>query len=131
MVVLYYRQYRRRGACTIYNKSYQPHKENQMSNTKVQHNEVEVSSFKSMLYVEVKGKRIEIKEIDNPEDYGTDVRMYTKIAAKGATKGAKLYSVAIADYQPKRKKSQKDTILSLRAQGLTDSEIIAKLSGTA
>lgn len=102
-----------------------------MSKNQIQHNEVEVSSFKSMLYVEHDGKKIEIKEIDNPEDYGTDVRMYTKIAAKGATKGSKLYSVAIEDYQPKRKKSQKDTILSLRAQGLTDSEIIAKLAGTA
>ena len=89
---------------------------------------VTVSSIQRKLFVEHKGQLVEVKQIDNPEDYAKGVTVYSKEAAKGASKGTTLYAVAVEDFIPKKRKSSKESIQSMLASGMTAEEIIAKLA---
>lgn len=89
---------------------------------------VSVTSIQRKLYVEHKGQLVEVKQIDNPEDYAKGVTVYSKEAAKGASKGATLYAVSVEDFIPKKRKSSKESIQSMLASGMTAEEIVAKLA---
>lgn len=91
--------------------------------------QVKVNSFQHFLYVEVDGKQIQIKEVDSIEEYGKDVVVYSKEAAKGVKKGSTLYAVALADYIPKKRVSTKESVKSMLASGLTPEQIVAQLAG--
>lgn len=90
---------------------------------------VKVTSIIRKLYVEDNGKLVEVKQIDNAADYGKAVTVYTKEAAKGATKGTTLYAVGVADFVPKKRASTKESVQSMLASGLTAEQIVAKLAG--
>lgn len=91
--------------------------------------QAKVDSFQHQLYVEHNGKRVDIKEIDDATIYPKGVTIYTKEAAKGKNKGSTLYAVAVEDFIPKKRKSSKESIQSMLANGMTAEEIVAKLAG--
>lgn len=91
--------------------------------------EIKVSSIVRKLYVEHNGTLIEVKQIDNIEDYPKTIKIYTKEAAKGAKKGTKLYCVEVADFIPKKRVATQDKIEAMLASGLTAEQIVAKLRG--
>lgn len=78
--------------------------------------EVPVSSIIRKLFVKVDGNTIEVKQIDNPTDYGVDVILYTKEAVKGKTAGTKLFCVDVKDYVKKTRES----VASIKAAMLAD-----------
>ncbi len=88
---------------------------------------IEVKSFQNMLFVEVKGEVVEVHEIDNPEDYDKATTLYNKVAAKGKNKGKMLYAVGLPHYIPKKKASNSQNIKAMKAQGLTNAQIVARL----
>ena len=88
-----------------------------------------VTSIIRKLYVSVDDTLVEVKQIDNPEDYGKDVTVFTKEAVKGASKGTKLYCVAVADFVPKKRVSTKESVQSMLASGMTAEQVVAKLAG--
>lgn len=91
--------------------------------------EVKVTSIIRKLYVEDKGQLVEVKQIDNAEEYGKNVTVYTKEAAKGAKAGTTLYAVAVADFVPKKRVSTKQSVEAMLAGGMSAEEIVAKLAG--
>lgn len=90
--------------------------------------QVKVTSIIRKLYVEDNDKLVEVKQIDNAQDYGKDVTVYTKEAAKGANKGKAIYAVGVADFVPKKRASTKQSVQNMLAEGLTAEEIVARLS---
>ena len=90
---------------------------------------VKVNSIQRKLYVQHNDKLVEVKQIDNVEDYAKSVTIYTKEAVKGATKGTTLYAVAVEDFIPKKRKSSKESIQSMLASGMTAEQIVTKLAG--
>ena len=90
---------------------------------------VKVTSIQRKLFVEHNGKLVEVKQIEDATDYPKGVTVYTKEAVKGATKGQALYAVAVEDFIPKKRKSSKESIQSMLANGMTAEEIVAKLAG--
>jgi len=90
---------------------------------------VEVDSIIRELYVIDDGVKVEIKEIDNPQEYPTDTKIYSKQLVKGKKKGQYTYAVSVADFIPNKRVSTNDKIEMLKSQGLTAEEIIAKLQG--
>lgn len=91
--------------------------------------EVKVTSIIRKLYVEANGQTVEVKQIDNPEDYGKDVTLYTKEAVKGKTAGTKLYAVSVKDFVPKKRESAaavKSAMLADFMSGMTPEQIKAK-----
>lgn len=88
---------------------------------------IEVASIIRKLYIEADNKLIEVKQIDNPQDYASTTTLYTKQASKGATKGTTLYCVAVADYQA-RERASVDSITSLLANGMSAEQAVAKLT---
>ena len=89
--------------------------------------QVKVSSIMRKLFVQHNDKLVEVEQIDNTEDYDKSVTIYTKDAVKGANKGTALHAVAVADFIPKKRKSNKESIKSLLASGMTAEEIVASL----
>ena len=89
--------------------------------------QVKVDSIIRKLYVQHNDKLVEVKQIDNAEDYAKSVTIYTKDAVKGASKGTALYAVAVQDFIPKKRKSNKESIQSLLASGMSAEEIVASL----
>lgn len=90
---------------------------------------VNVTSIIRKLYVEHNGELIEVKQIDNPEDYGKGVNIYTKEAVKGVSKGASIYAVSVEDYTPKKRASVaniKDNMIADMLAGMTPEQIQAK-----
>lgn len=77
--------------------------------------QVKVSSIIRKLFVEADGQLVEVKQIDNAEDYGKDVVLYTKEAAKGDNKGKTLYAVAVQDFVKKTRTSKASAVKSLQA----------------
>ena len=90
---------------------------------------VKVTSIIRKLYVEYNGDLVEIKDHIDPSDYPKGVTIYTKEAAKGKDKGTPLYAVAVEDFIPKKRKSSKESIQSMLANGMSAEEIVAKLAG--
>ena len=90
---------------------------------------VKVNNIIRKLFVEHEGKLVEVKDNIDPSDYPKGVTIYTKEAAKGKDKGAPLYAVAVEDFIPKKRKSSKESIQSMLANGMTAEEIVAKLAG--
>ena len=90
---------------------------------------VKVNSIIRKLYVEHNGKLVEVKDHIDPSDYPKGVTVYTKEAAKGKEAGKALYAVAVEDFIPKKRKSSKESIQSMLANGMTAEEIVAKLAG--
>lgn len=92
--------------------------------------QVKVTSIIRKLYVEANGQLVEVKQVDNVDEYGKDVTIYTKEAAKGANKGATLYAVAVADFMPKKRvaKTSKASIQSMLDSGMTAEQVVALLT---
>ena len=90
---------------------------------------VKVNSIQRKLFVEHKGQLVEVKQVDNVEEYPKGVTIYTKEAVKGAAKGTTLYAVAVEDFIPKKRKSSKESIQSMLASGMTAEQIVTKLAG--
>lgn len=88
--------------------------------------EVKVTSIIRKLYVETNGKEVEVKQIDNPEDYGKDVTIYTKEAVKGKTAGTTLYAVSVKDFVPKKRVAKADAILADALAGMSAKELASK-----
>ena len=89
---------------------------------------VKVNSIIRKLYVEHNGKLVEVKDHIDPSDYPKGTTIYTKEAAKGKEAGKALYAVAVEDFIPKKRKSSKESIRSMLANGMTAEEIVAKLA---
>ena len=90
---------------------------------------VKVNNIIRKLFIENDGKLVEVKDSIDPSDYPKGVTIYTKDAAKGKDKGTPLYAVAVEDFIPKKRKSSKESIQSMLANGMTAEEIVAKLAG--
>ena len=90
---------------------------------------VKVNSIQRKLFVEHAGKLVEVKQIEDATEYPKGVTVYTKEAAKGKEAGKALYAVAVDDFIPKKRKSSKESIQSMLANGMTADEIVAKLAG--
>ena len=91
--------------------------------------QVKVNSIIRKLFVEHNSKLVEVKQIEDATEYPKSVTIYTKEAVKGATKGTTLYAVAVEDFIPKKRKSSKESIQSMLANGMSAEEIVAKLAG--
>lgn len=89
---------------------------------------VQVTSIIRKLYVEDNGKEVQVKQIDNPEDYGKGVKIYTKEAAKGVSKGKAIFAVSVEDFIPKKRTSQRESVEAMLASGLSADEIVARLT---
>lgn len=90
---------------------------------------IKVSSIIRKLYVEHNNDLIEVKQIENPDDYAKSVTVYTKELVKGAKAGTSTYAVAVSDFIPKKRVSAKESITSMLASGMTAEEIVQKLAG--
>lgn len=91
---------------------------------------VTVTSIERKLYVNHDGQEVEVKQIDNPEDYPKTVLIFSKELVKGAKKGQVTYCVPVADYVPKKRVSVKESVASMLAQGMSHADIVAKLTGS-
>lgn len=91
---------------------------------------VKVESIIRKLYVEANGQLVEVKQIDNIDDYPKSVTVYSKELVKGAKAGTTTYAVAVEDFIPKKRVSTKESVSNMLASGMTAEEIVAKLAGT-
>lgn len=91
---------------------------------------ITVQSIIRKLYVEANGQLVEVKQIDNVDDYPKTVTVYTKELVKGAKAGQSIYCVAVADFIPKKRVSTKESVANMLASGMTAEQIVAKLAGT-
>lgn len=81
-------------------------------------------------YTNINGKDVEVRVITNPDSYSKDVIVYDKPLAKGDKKGVIEYWIGANDYISNRgqgRKSVSDKIASLKSEGLTAEQILAKL----
>ena len=90
--------------------------------------EVKVQNIIRKLYVEANGNLVEVKQIDNPEDYAKSVTVYSKEAVKGKAAGTKLFAVSVEDFVPKKRASTKESVQSMLASGMSAEAIVAKLA---
>ena len=90
---------------------------------------VSITSIQRKLFVEHNSKLVEVKQIEDATEYPKGTTVYTKEAAKGAKAGSTLYAVAVEDFIPKKRKSSKESIQSMLANGMSAEEIVAKLAG--
>lgn len=91
---------------------------------------ITVQSIIRKLYVEANGNLVEVKQIDNVDDYPKTVTVYTKQLVKGSKAGQSTYCVAVEDFIPKKRVSTKESVANILASGLSAEEIVAKLRGT-
>lgn len=91
--------------------------------------QVKVSSIIRKLFVEQDGQLVEVKQVDNVDNYGKDVTVYTKELAKGTNKGKTTYCVAVADFKPAERKTKASAVKSLQANidNMTAEELKAAL----
>lgn len=91
--------------------------------------QVKVQSIIRKLYVEHDGQLIEVKQIDNVDDYDKSVTVYTKDLVKGTKAGQATYAVAVADFKPKKRVSAKESIEAMLAKGMSAEEVLKALQG--
>jgi Tol biopolymer transport system component len=90
----------------------------------------EVARIERKLYVTVDNKLVEVKQLTSLAGYSDKVVIYHKLAVKGKTQGKNIYAVGIEDYVPQPKTTITDKIATLKAQGLSDTQVLAMLAGT-
>lgn len=89
---------------------------------------IKVSNIIRKLYVETDKGLIEVKQIDNPEDYPKETTIYSKELVKGKSAGTTTYAVSVSDFVPKKRASTKESVANMLASGMTAEEIVAKLA---